>query len=246
MNTRAIVLSLLLVFCSIAISAQSIYQKGSIQVGKKKFIDAYIAIDFRYPQRFQNSLTYISPKDYAKFQEKGKLKNSWKEKLSLKDFKGFTLENGQTFKVVKYADLTKKNLGMLPKRFCLEQIANGPIIAYKFYQRTTGKISHELANVVFESKKNNDKLLIDYIQDNFQILVQKESKNPRNIMAINLLNFIGDNEQVRANYEANNYGFRNQFTERQKFGVIVNQKYEAAFLRMINDYNKQQETATGN
>ena len=246
MKTRIKLLCLFVVLSTSCLAAQSIYQKGKIQVGKKKFIDAYIAIDFRYPQRFQNSLTYISPKDFAKFQEKGKLKNSWKEKLSLKDFKGFTLENGKTFKVVKYADLTKKNLGMLPKRFCLEQIANGPIAAFKFYQRTTGKISHELSNVVFESKKNNDKLLIDYIQDNFQILVQKDSKNPRNIMAINLLNFIGDNEQVRANYEANHYGFRNQFTERQKFGVIVNQKYEAAFLRMVNDYNQQNETATGN
>ena len=229
-----------------SVSAQSIYQKGTIQIGKKKQIDAYIAIDYRYPQRFQNSLTYITPKDYAKFQKKGKLKNSMKVKLKLKDFKGFTLDNGQKFTVVKYVDLTKKNLGMLPKRLCLEQIADGTIDAFKMYSRTTGKISYELSDVVFESKKNGDQILIDYIQDNFQILLQKESKNPKNIMHVNLLNFIGDNDQVKTNYEGNHYGFRNQFTERQKFGIIVNQKYEAALLRMLQDYNNQSENTAGN
>lgn len=246
-NLKLVIGSLLIGFVFIAsASAQSIYQKGTIQISKKKQIDAYISIDYRFPQRFQNSLTYITPKDYAKFQEKGKLKNSKKVKLKLKEFQGFTLDNGQKFKVVKYVDLTKKNLGMLPKRKCLEQIADGTIDAFKMFSPTTGKISYELSDVVFESKKNGDQILIDYIQDNFQILVQKDSKNPKNIMHINLLNYIGDNEQVKSNYEANHYGFRNQFVERQKFGVIVNKKYEASFLEMVQDYNNQNGSTTGN
>ena len=230
---------LFLVIGNYAVHAQGIYHKGEIQLGKKKFLDAYIQIDYRYPQRFQEDITYLEPKAYVKWQETGKLKNKKKIKLKLKDFLGFKLENGQQFKVVKYADLTKKKLGMLPKRLCVEQIADGKIKAYKLFSHTTGKISYELSDVVFTSKTKGDHLLIDYIQDNFQILVQKadEHKNPRNLQNAHLLNLIGDNDRVRTNYENNFYGFRHQFTERQKFGIIVNKKYEAAFLKMVNDYN---------
>lgn len=232
-------ITLLFVLFLSTVSAQDIFEKGTIQISKKKHIEAYISIDYRFPQRFQNSLTYITPKEYLKFKAKGKLKKSKKNKLKLKDFKGFELADGTKFSVVKYVDLTKKGLGMLPKRICLQQIANGKIDAFKMYSRTTGKISHELANVVFESRKNGDDILIDYIQDNFQLLVQKDSKNPKNINHVNLLNFIGDNEVVKTNYDNNKYGFRDQFTERQKFGVIVNKKYEASLLKMLDDYNKE-------
>jgi hypothetical protein len=33
--------------------------------------------------------------------------------------------------------------------------------------------------------------------------------------------------------------------ERQKMGVIVDQKYEKAFLKMINDYNKDAREVVG-
>ncbi|MDH3697338.1 MAG: hypothetical protein OEQ81_01645 [Flavobacteriaceae bacterium] len=219
--------------------AQGLYQKGKIQISKKKHIDAYIQIDYRFPQRFQEDITYLEPDSYAKWQETGKLKGKHKIKLGLKDFEGFALDNGQSFKVIKYIDLTKKGIGMLPKRICVEQIANGKVDAYKLYSNTTGKISYELADVVMDSKMQGDQMLIDYIQDNFQILVQKlpGHKNPRNLQGANLLTLIGDNERVKTNYDNNHYGFRNQFTERQKFGVIVNKQYESSFLKMINDYN---------
>ncbi len=241
LNRLLISLSLLLFF-SLGAQAQGLYQKGKIQISKKKQIEAYIQIDYRYPQRFQEDITYITPKVFAKWQKKGKrLKSKNKIKLKLKNFESFSLDNGQNFRVVKYADLTKKKLGMLPKRLCLEEIALGKIRAYKFYSHTTGKISHELADVVMDSKIKGDYLLIDYIQDNFQILVQKTElhKNPRNLQHANLLTLIGDNERVLTNYQNNEYGFRNQFTERQKFGVIVNKNYEAAFLSMVKDYNDE-------
>ncbi|NND14856.1 MAG: hypothetical protein HKN89_00860 [Eudoraea sp.] len=226
-------------FMAFSASAQGLYQKGKIQISKKKHIDGYIQIDYRFPQRFQEDITYLEPDSYAKWQETGKLKGKKKIKLGLKDFVGFKLDNGQTFKVIKYVDLTKKGLGMLPKRICVEQIAHGKVDAFKRYSNTTGKISYELADVVMDSKTQGDQMLIDYIQDNFQILVQKQDvhKNPRNLQGASLLTLIGDNERVKTNYDNNHYGFRNQFTERQKFGVIVNKQYETSFLKMINDYN---------
>ncbi len=239
-NLHLFVNCLLLFFIgTIAVSAQGLYQKGEIQLDKKKTIEAYISIDYRFPQRFQNDITYISPESFAQLQETGKIKGKKKIKLGLKDFLGFNLENGQRFKVIKYVDLTKKGVGLMPKRMCVEQIAKGKLDAFKLYSHTTGKISYELADVVMDSKMQGDKMLIDYIQDNFQILVQKKGahKNPRNLQSANLLNLIGDNKRVKSNYDQNYYGFRDQFIERQKFGVIVNKNYEAAFLKMVNDYN---------
>tara|TARA_R110002073_G_scaffold72537_1_gene177305 strand:- start:298671 stop:299417 length:747 start_codon:yes stop_codon:yes gene_type:complete len=234
------------VFFTFSATAQGIYQKGTIQISKKKSIDAYVSIDYTFPQRFQNSLTYITPDSYAKYQETGKLKGKKKIDLKLKDFIGFTLDNGQTFEVVKYVDLSKKGMGMLPQRKCLEQIADGKIKAYKLYSRTTGKMPRELVNVVMDSRMKGDAMLIDYIQNNFQILLLKDTKNPKNINHINLLNYIGDNEIVQTNYSNNEYGFRDQFTERQKYGVYVNKKYEAALLKMLSHYNGESDYTTGN
>ena len=232
-NTKSLLSLLLLLFISTGIIAQSLYQKGTLQTKKGKTVEAYIQIDFEYPQRFQQNITYITPKDYEKYQKSGKIKGSMKNKLNPSDLEGFTLDNGQVFKTVRYADLTGKAMKMIPKKMCLEQISDGKILMYKLYSRTTGRINHELADMIFENRPE----LIKYIQDNFQLLILKDKKNPTNVMHINLLNYIGDNAKVKENYNNNHYGLRNQFTEKQKMGKYVNKEYEAAFLRMVNDYN---------
>jgi hypothetical protein len=234
MKDYKIILNLMTMLFFIAnINAQSLYQKGTLQFKKGKIEEAYIQIDFEYPQRFQQGIIYISPETYEKYIQTGKIKGSKKNKINPGDIQGFTLENGKVFKTVKYADLTGKAIKMIPKRMCLEQVSDGQIHLYKLYSRTTGSINLELADMIFESHDE----LIDYIQNNFQLLIQKDSKNPTNVMHINLLNFIGDNSKVKENYDNNHYGLRNQFTERQKMGKYVNKDYEAAFLRMLTDYN---------
>ena len=217
-------------------NAQDLYQKGELVFKKGKTEEAYIQINFEFPQRFQQNITYITPKDYAKYQKTGKLKGSMKNKLNPKDVVGYNLDNGKVFRTVRYADLTGKAIKMIPKKMCLEQITDGKILMYKLYSRTTGRINHELADMIFENRSE----LINYIQDNFQLLILKDKKNPTNVMHINLLNYIGDNARVKENYTNNHYGLRDQFTERQKMGKYVNKEYEAAFLRMVNDYNETQ------
>ncbi|MGB5272556.1 MAG: hypothetical protein WBN39_00750 [Flavobacteriaceae bacterium] len=229
----------LTLFIAVNLSAQDRFQKGTLHLKKGKTQEAYIEIDFEYPQRFQQGITYMTPKDYEKFTQTGKFKGKMKQKMEPKHFTGFNLNDGSVFKTVWYSDLTGKAIKMIPKRMTLEEVAHGRILMYKMYSRTTGKINQELADMVFEDR---DKL-IAYIQDNFQLLIQKESDNPKNVMHINLLNFIGDNERVKENYDNNHYGLRNQFTERQKMGKYVNQEYEAAFLRMVEDYNNDAGTA---
>lgn len=238
MKITKLVLSIAIVFLfsSVAI-AQNNFKKGVIQISKKKSIDAYVHIDFTKPQNFQSTITYITPKSYESYLKKGKIKGKKKIKLKAKEIKGIHLDDGTKFKTVKYLDLNKKGLGMLPKNLCLEQIANGKIDAYKMYSKTAGKMSYELSNVIMDSKMQGDQLLIDYIQNNFQVLVQKDTKNPKNIMHINLINLVGDNETVKGNYDNNHYGFQKQFVENSKKGVFVHILFEQAFLKMINAYN---------
>lgn len=156
-----------------------------------------------------------------------------------KHLEGFTLEDGRVFKTVWYSDLTGKAIKMVPKRMILEQVAHGRILMYKLYIRTTGKINQAQADMVFEDSQQ----LIAYIQDNFQLFIQKDSDKPKNVMHINLLNFIGDNSREKENYVSDHYGLRNQFTEKQKMGKYVDKKYEATFLRMLDDYNQEAKTS---
>jgi hypothetical protein len=233
-NYQTILFVFTFLFGIAGVHAQTFYQKGTLHLKKGKTQEVFIELDFEYPQRFQQGITYISPDDFEKFTKTGKLQGKMKEKMEPKHLEGFTLEDGRIFKTVWYSDLTGKAIKMLPKRMTLEQVAHGPIQMYKLYSRTTGRINQELADMVFDDRQK----LIDYIQDNFQLLIQKESDKPKNVMHINLLNFIGDNPRVKENYVNNHYGLRNQFTEKQKMGKYVNKEYEAAFLRMLDDYNQ--------
>ncbi|MBT8301622.1 MAG: hypothetical protein KJO63_09840 [Maribacter sp.] len=240
MKNHKIILSVFtLLFVMAGVHAQSLFQKGTLHLKKGKTEEVFIEIDFEFPQRFQQGITYMTPDDFSKFTNTGKLKGKMKQKMEPKHLTGFTLDDGRVFKTVWYSDLTGKAIKMIPKRMTLEQVADGTIIMYKLYSRTTGRINQELADMVFEDREK----LVDYIQDNFQLLIQKDSDKPKNVMHINLLNFIGDNARVKENYVNNHYGLRNQFTERQKMGKYVNKEYEAAFLRMLEDYNQDAGTS---
>ena len=238
-NYQAILFALTFLFTITNLQAQALYQKGTLHLKKGKTQEVFIEMDFEHPQRFQQGITYISPDDFEKYTKTGKLKGNMKQKMEPKHLEGFTLEDGREFKTVWYSDLTGKAIKMLPKRMTLEQVAQGRILMYKLYSRTTGRINQELADMVFEDREK----LIAYIRDNFQLLIQKGSDKPKNVMHINLLNFIGDNSRVKENYVNNHYGLRNQFTERQKMGKYVNKEYEAAFLRMLDDYNQEANTS---
>lgn len=234
---------LFVVFVAFGANAQNDYLKGTIQVDKKKTIDAYILLDFTRPQNFQKEVSYMEPKDFEKYKAGGKAKKL-SETVKAKEIVGFNLDNGRVFRTVKYMDMTKEGMGMMPQKLCLEQIADGTIDMYKYYSHTgsTGsvgvsKISYELADVIRESKKQGDQLLIDYIQNNFQLLAQKDHKTPKNVYSMNMLNLIGDNAKVKENYENNHYGVQQYITGDIKPGLLAHQKFELAFLTMVGDYN---------
>ena len=231
----------LIVFCSFfllfsfnAEAQENNYQKGTIILNKKEPIEAYINIDYRNPQGFQSSITYISPEDYKIFQQLGNLKKKSKKTIKAMNVVGFDLDNGMEFRTVEYMAVGKS--GDTSKKLCLEKRVNGKINVYRVYSQTTGQLSPELSSVVMDTKKEGDGHLIDYIKNNFNLLVQKESNSPQNLMAVNLMNYIGDNEKVKENYTKNHYGFRDGYTD--DGSGIVNKQLEASFLRLLKDYEQ--------
>ncbi|MGI9542395.1 MAG: hypothetical protein ACR2MX_03995 [Cyclobacteriaceae bacterium] len=212
-------------------NAQDTYNKGEITLKNGKTQEGYVLINYSYPQRFQSSVTYISESAYKKFKKSGKVKGKQKKTLKPKDIQGFSLENGMVAKTVQYTDLSSKGVGMIPKKLILEQIADGKIDMYKMYSKTTGKISLAIA----DARRAGE--LADYITSNFQLLVQKDTKNPKNVAVLNILKLIGDNQEVKENYDNNVYGLRDQFSQPLKEGKLVTKRYEEAFLKMLNAYN---------
>ncbi len=222
-----------LVFVGLNTYGQDTYNKGTITLKNGKTKEGYILINYAYPQRFQSNITYLEEKAYQKFVKKGKVKGKSKIGLKPKDIEGFKLDNGGVYKTIQYTELTGKAINMIPKKLCLEQVADGPIKMYKMYTKSTGKISYEMA----DARRGGIGELAHYIQNNFQLLVQKDTKNPRNVAVLNILKLIGDNPDVKENYDKNHYGLRDQFSRPLKEGKLVNKKYEQAFLKLLEDYN---------
>lgn len=212
------------------------FKKGTIFLNKNKSIEAFIQMDFRFPQDFQTSLTYLTPEDYQRFQDLPKAKIKGLKSLQPKDVSGFDLANGASFRTVTYMDLSQTgSIGAKPRKLLLEKRVEGKIDVYKLYCHTSGNVSQKLSQVLQERYKEGDDHLIDYIQNNFQLLVKKNNENPKNLMAVNLLNYIGDNEIVKNNYRKNHYGFRDGFVDEGT--GIVGKKLEDSFLRLLQDYD---------
>ena len=79
-NYRAFI-GILAFFFVVSIHAQGNYHKGVLHLKKGKTKEVYIEIDFEYPQRFQQGITFMEPADYEKFIKTGKLKGKMKKKM---------------------------------------------------------------------------------------------------------------------------------------------------------------------
>ncbi len=211
------------------------YEKGTITLSNGKTKEAYIHMDYFYPQRFQTELTYLDEKGYKDYQKGKKVKKSI-IKLKLKEIDGFSLENGKKFKKVKYANmLATKTLDMIPKYLLLEVVAEGKVTIYKKHYRTTGRVY----DIVLKAYNNGGQEFIDFQNDNFELLYQKDkTKNPKNMITVNLKTLIGDNEEVLTNYNNNHYGFQSEFTKERDFAANVHTPYLETLLKLLEDYNK--------
>lgn len=228
-----------LLLFSFASNAQEKYHKGILQINSKKSKEAYILIDYVNPQKFQKTITYIDPVVYEKYQFTGKVKSSAKKTFEAKNILGFTLEDGRKFKTIKYRKPTKGLKKTLAPKYCLEQKIEGAIEVFKFYSHTNGgKVTPELLDAMHENLSGNSSALIDYLANNFKLIVKKGEKGTtKNILRMDLMNLIADNSQIVKHYENDDYKVKELLAEDKNEYFLANPKIEAALLQMISEYN---------
>ena len=76
------------------------------------------------------------------------------------------------------------------------------------------------------------------MENNFEILAQKEGEEAKNMSTINIKKLVGDNRTVLTNYAKNKYGFRDLFIKGPVFESSFQMDTLEAFTRMAEDYNK--------
>lgn len=212
------------------------YYKGTITLKNGKTKEAYIFIDNCNPHLFQQNLSTIDEKSFKKYKQGKKIKKKAIEKYKVKDIRAFALDNGRIFKQVKYVDLSATTkIGMLPKRFLLEVIADGDITVYRKFYRTQNGFIHR---PVMDSKLSGGAAHLDFMTNNFELLVQKDKdKNPRNIRNVNLKNYIGDKTGIDQKYLDGEYEFRVQFQREVAFASNCDTPFMDALLELVEDYN---------
>ena len=210
------------------------YEKGSITLKKGKEIEGYIYMDMLNPQEFQKRVNLIDEKTYKAFLKGKKIKKDI-EVYKAKDLGSFKLENGQKFKKAKYVNIfAARKQDMLPKNLLLEVVTEGKITVYKKHHHTQGIVSSYLP----DRTEVSDAEYVEWQENNFEILYQKEGAGAKNMSVINIKALVGDNEAVLANYDKDYYGFQTLFTKGPVFESSFQLDALEAFTKLVEDYNK--------
>ncbi|MEM8928978.1 MAG: hypothetical protein AAGC45_12290 [Bacteroidota bacterium] len=215
------------------------YHKGTLTLKNGKTKEAYIFIDNCNPHNFQQgNIITIGEKAFKKYKKGKRIKKKAMEKYKVKHIRGFVLDNGREFRQVKYVNLSATTkVGILPKRFMLEVVADGDITVFRKFYRTQNGFIHK---PVMDSKLEGGDEHLEFITNNFEVLVQKDKdKNPRNIRNVNLKNYIGDKPEIDDKYLNGDYEFRVQFQRPSTFASNCDTPFMEALLELVNEYNNQ-------
>jgi hypothetical protein len=215
-------------------SSVGTYEKGTITLENGEVMEGYIFMDMMNPQDFQKRVYLIDEQAYTAF-SKGEDVDKDAVKYDSNDLKGFTLENGKKFKRAKYSNLyAKRKQDQVPKQLLLEVTTEGKITVLKKHHHTQGIVSKHLP----DRMKVNDAEYVQWQENNFEILAQKEGEEPKNLSSIGLKKLVGDNKTVLMNYTKDVYGFRTLFTKGPVFESSFQLDALEALTRMVEDYNK--------
>lgn len=215
-------------------SSVGTYEKGTITLENGEEVEGYIFMDMMNPQDFQKRVYLIDEQNYTAFTN-GEDVDENAVKYDSKDLQGFSLENGKKFKRAKYVNLfAKRKQDKIPKQLLLEVATEGKVTVFKKYHHTQGIVSSYLPNRM----KVSDAEYVEWQENNFEILAQKEGEEAVNLSTINIKNLIGDNRTVLMNYAKDVYGFRTLFTKGPVFESSFQMDALEAMTRMVEDYNK--------
>ena len=211
------------------------YEKGTVTLKNGKEVEGYIYMDMMNPQEFQKRVNLIDEKAFEAYKE-GEDVDKDAVVYDASDLQSFTLENGKKFKQALYANLfAKRKQDQVPRKMMLEVAAEGKITVLKKYHHTQGIVTSHLP----DRTKVNDADYVKWMDNNFEILAQKEGEDAKNMSSFNIKKLVGDNKTVLTNYAKNKYGFRDLFIKGPVFESSFQMDTLEAFTRMVEDYNKE-------
>ena len=210
------------------------YEKGTVTLMDGNEIEGYIYMDMMNPQLFQKRVNLIDEKTYAAYKS-GEDVHKDAVVYDANDLQSFTLENGKKFKQAKYANVfAKRKQDRIPKKMMLEVATEGEITVFKKYHHTQGIVTSHLP----DRTKVSDAEYVEWQENNFEILAQKEGEEAKNMSSFNIKKLVGDNRTVLTNYAKNKYGFRDLFIKGPVFESSFQMDTVEAFTSMVEDYNK--------
>jgi hypothetical protein len=211
------------------------YEKGTVTLMNGEEIEGYIYMDMMNPQEFQKRVNLIDEKTYEAYKA-GEDVDKDAVVYDASDLQSFTLENGKKFKQALYANLfAKRKQDQVPRKMMLEVAAEGKITVLKKYHHTQGIVTSHLP----DRTKVNDADYVKWMENNFEILAQKEGEDAKNMSSFNIKKLVGDNKTVLTSYAKNKYGFRDLFVKGPVFESSFQMETLEAFTRMVEDYNKE-------
>ena len=211
------------------------YEKGTVTLMNGEEIEGYIYMDMMNPQEFQKRVNLIDEKTYKAYKA-GEDVDKEAVVYDANDLQSFTLENGKKFKQAKYANLfAKRKQDQIPNKLMLEVATEGKITVFKKYYHTQGIVTSHLP----DRTKVSDADYVKWMENNFEILAQKEGEDAKNMSSFNIKKLVGDNKTVLTNYAKNVYGFRDLFMKGPVFETSFQMDTLEAFTRMVEDYNKE-------
>jgi len=215
-------------------SSVGTYEKGTITLENGDKVEGYIFMDMMNPQDFQKRVYLIDEKGFTAF-TKGEDVDKDAVVYKAKDLQGFSLENGKKFKRARYVNLyAKRKRDQIPRQLLLEVVTEGKITVLKKYHHTQGIVSRHLP----DRTKVSDAEYVKWMENNFEILTQKEGEKAKNMSTINIKKLVGDNRTVLVNYAKDVYGFRTLFMKGPVFESSFQLDALEALTRMVEDYNK--------
>jgi hypothetical protein len=210
------------------------YEKGTVTLTDGKEIEGYIYMDMMNPQEFQKRVNLIDEKAYEAYKA-GEDVDKDAVVYDASDLQSFTLEDGKKFKQALYANLfAKRKQDQIPKNLMLEVGTEGKITVFKKYHHTQGIVTSHLP----DRTKVSDADYVEWQENNFEILAQKEGEEAKNMSSFNIKKLVGDNKAVLTNYAKNKYGFRDLFIKGPVFESSFQMDTLEAFTGMVEDYNK--------
>jgi len=210
------------------------YEKGTVTLMDGNEIEGYIYMDMMNPQLFQKRVNLIDEKTYAAYKS-GEDVHKDAVVYDANDLQSFTLENGKKFKQAKYANVfAKRKQDRIPKKLMLEVATEGEITVFKKYHHTQGIVTSHLP----DRTKVSDAEYVEWQENNFEILAQKEGEEAKNMSSFNIKKLVGDNRTVLTNYAKNKYGLRDLFIKGPVFESSFQMDTVEAFTSMVEDYNK--------